>query len=199
MRYRCFSKDDPYVALNHQQRTEFDHFDMDHQTLYVVVYQNSLRDGLQLMSAVRLRPTMAAYELEMPSYLYLTRGIQLPKAHEVYEGSRWVGQSSRTPEGMLSTAMMMSKLYRISALLGFKEIIGTISTLSENWLGKRAATTERKSELFHSERDRLDIMVSRIKVDESFSEIAHQLLASSLKNFSFDEIGLSSTDLDLAA
>jgi N-acyl-L-homoserine lactone synthetase len=142
---------------------------------------------------------LSPYELEMPSYLYLTQDIQLPKDQSVYEGSRWVGQSSRSPEGMLSTAMMMSKLYRLSMALEFKEIIGTISTLSENWLGKRSATTDRKSHLFHSDRDKLDIMVSRIKVDESFSDIANQLLVNALKNFSFDEIGLSQNNLELAA
>jgi hypothetical protein len=42
-------------------------------------------------------------------------------------------------------------------------------------------------------------MFSRIKVDESFSEIANQLLVNALKNFSFDEIGLSQNNLVLAA
>jgi hypothetical protein len=40
---------------------------------------------------------------------------------------------------MLSTAMMMSKLYRLSMALEFNEIIGTISTLSENCLGEKVS------------------------------------------------------------
>jgi len=66
------------------------------------------------MSAMRLRPTLVDYELEMSSYRYLTDGITLPKESSIYEGSRWVGRSSRSTEGMLSTAMLVTKLFHLA-------------------------------------------------------------------------------------
>jgi len=188
MRYKCFTKDDPNVNMNHDNETEFDHFDSDEQTRYIMVYVHNNGQPQELMSALRLRPTLLDYELEMPSYLYLTENISLPKDSKVYEGNRWVGKSSRTSEGMLSTAMLISKLYHLSHELSFNEIIGTISTLSENWLGKRSAKSERSCAAYHSERDKLDILVSRIKVDESFLEAGNMLLQSALKEINFEQI-----------
>lgn len=199
LRYKCFSKDDPYVALDHHSQTEFDHFDRDESTRYIMVYTTLAGQPNELMSAVRIRPTLLDYELEMPSYLYLTEGVSLPKDPALYEGSRWVGKSSRTSLGMLSTAMLVSRLYHLSHELAFSEIIGTISTLSENWLSKRTAKTERESDTYHSERDKLDIMVSRIRIDEKFLDMANMLLMSTLRDFNLEQVMVAQPTLKQAA
>lgn len=188
LRYQCFTQDDPYVNLDHVQKTEFDHFDRDEHTQYIMIYMEDAQKQQDLVSAVRIRPTLADYELEMPSYLYLTRNTNLPKDATVYEGSRWVGKSSRTAEGMLSTAMLVSKLYYLSRELSFNELIGTISTLSESWLSKRSAQTERRTSTYHSNRDKLDIMVSRIRMDETFLGVANTLLQQALMELTFEEV-----------
>lgn len=199
LRYKCFKPEDPYVTLNHQDKTELDHFDRDNHTLYIMVVAVQDYGQTELMSAVRLRPTLVDYELEMESYQYLTDGITLPKETGVYEGSRWVGRSSRSTEGMLSTAMLVTKLFHLATEMSFREIVGTISTLSENWLAKRQAATKRHSELFHSERDKLDILVSRIQVNEDFLGMAHLLLQSVLRETNLDTISISAPPLRQAA
>lgn len=193
LRYKCFKPEDPYVTLNHQEETELDHFDQDPTTLYIMVVavQVTSPGQAQLMSAVRLRPTLADYELEMDSYRYLTDGITLPKEASVYEGSRWVGRSSRSTEGMLSTAMLVTKLFHLATEMSFREIIGTISTLSENWMAKRQASTRRDSDLYHSERDKLDILVSRIQVNEDFLGMANLLLKTVLREINLETISIS--------
>src|SRR5690606_15023551 len=113
LRYKCFKPEDPYVNLDHQQLVEFDRFDECHDTIYIMVVADQTKSfkQSQLMSAMRLRPTLTDYELEMDSYRYLTNDIALPKEAGIYEGSRWVGRSSRTTEGKLSTAMLITKLF----------------------------------------------------------------------------------------
>lgn len=201
LRYKCFKPEDPYVTLDHQEETELDHFDQDSSTLYIMVVavQVASPGQVQLMSAVRLRPTLAAYELEMDSYRYLTDGVTLPKEAGVYEGSRWVGRSSRSTEGMLSTAMLVTKLFHLATEMSFREIIGTISTLSENWMAKRQATAQRHSELYHSERDKLDILVSRIQVNEEFLGMANLLLQSVLREINLETVSISAPLLKRAA
>lgn len=201
LRYKCFKAEDPYVNLDHQEQTELDHFDQDANTLYIMVVavQISSPGHAQLMSAVRLRPTLLNYELEMDSYHYLTNNITLPKEAEVYEGSRWVGRSSRSTEGMLSTAMLVTKLFHLATEMSFREIIGTISTLSENWMAKRQAATRRHSELYHSERDKLDILVSRIQINEDFLGMANLLLQSVLREINLETVSISAPLLKRAA
>lgn len=83
--------------------------------------------------------------------------------------------------------------------MAFREIIGTISTLSENWLAKRQAVAQRHSPLFHSERDRLDILVSRIQVNEDFLGMANLLLQSVLREINLDTVSISAPILKQAA
>lgn len=201
LRYKCFKPEDPYVNLNHHDRTELDHFDQDSHTLYIMIVavHVSSPGQIQLMSAVRLRPTLLDYELEMDSYRYLTDSITLPKKADVYEGSRWVGRSSRSTEGMLSTAMLVTKLFHLATEISFREIIGTISTLSENWMSKRQATAQRHSELYHSERDKLDILVSRIQVNEDFLGMANLLLQLVVRETNLETVSIAGPLLKAAA
>lgn len=201
LRYKCFKTEDPYVDLNHEDKTELDHFDQDASTLYIMVVAVGVASPGQaeLMSAVRLRPTLMNYELEMDSYRYLTDGITLPKEAGVYEGSRWVGRSSRSTEGMLSTAMLVTKLFHLAIEMSFHEIVGTISTLSENWMAKRQATTQRHSDLYHSERDKLDILVSRIQINEDFLGMANLLLQSVLREINLETVSISTPHLKQVA
>lgn len=199
LRYRCFDPNDPNVNMSHWDKTELDHFDRDPNTLYVMVVARQAGGSEQLISALRLRPTLVDYELEMESYRYLTEGVPLPKDAQIYEGSRWVGQSSRSTEGMLSTAMLLTRVFHLSKELAFQEIIGTISTLSENWMSRRQMDAQRESTLYHSSRDKLDIMVSRIPVNEDFLAMANILLQGVLRQNHLDTVAISLPELPQAA
>ncbi|TNF33475.1 MAG: hypothetical protein EP312_09320 [Gammaproteobacteria bacterium] len=190
LRYQCFDANDPNVNMDHFRRTELDHFDrMDDTTCIMVIATENSRQ--ELVSAMRLRPTTSDYELEMDSYRYLTEGVSLPKSSTIMEGSRWVGRSSRTPEGMVSTGMLMNALYRYCLTLGVKNIIGTISTKSEHWLGKRAASAQRESNPYYSQRDDLTIMISNIALDQTFLHAANHLLNQGLGHFDITELELA--------
>lgn len=189
LRYKCFEPDDPNVNMDHSRRIELDHFDRMEDTTYIMVV--ATENGQQeLVSGMRLRPTTADYELEMDSYRYLTDGVALPKTTTIMEGSRWVGRSSRTPEGMLSTGMLMNALYRYCRALGVTDIIGTISTKSEAWLGKREAQAQRSSNPYYSLRDDLTIMISNIKLDETFLSAANNLFSQGISHFEVTDLAL---------
>src|SRR6478609_7582781 len=85
LRYACFAVDDPYVRMNHHDRTELDHFDQLPTTLHLVVTSKQPNRPKKLVSAVRLISTVEDYDLEQPSWGYLTAKLDLPKANNVVE------------------------------------------------------------------------------------------------------------------
>lgn len=190
LRYPCFSADDPYVRLDHQRSLELDHFDQRPDTTYLMVTADGGRQPARLVSAVRLIPTLADYELEMDSYRYLTAGIDLPKAADTVEGSRWVGRSSRSQEGMISTGLLMLSLHQWARRQGVQQLIGTISTKSEQWLARRATAHDRHSAAYYSARDDLTILVSRIDLDQRFLEAGKALLVNGLAESHIADLGV---------
>jgi len=191
LRYQCFEKDDPNVCMDHFRQVEFDHFDQSPHTLYILVTQRSAPSDIPtLISAVRLIPTTRDYELEMESYRYLTKGVELPKSEEIVEGNRWVGKSSNTVLGKLSTGLLLIKLYQLSQKQGFKQIIGTITTKGEAWLNKRKTSTSRNSDTYTVEKENIDILVSYIDINEELLGAAKSLLLDSIDQVSIDNIVL---------
>lgn len=179
LRYPCFAKDDPYVRLNHKEGTELDHFDRLPSTRHILVCKKEPGSPAVLTSAVRLIPTVADYDLEQPSWSYLTAKMSLPKASHVVEGSRWVGKSSRTYEGTLSTALLMLQLCQMSREEGFTEMIGVVAAKGEAWLHKRQARSTGGSARHATERDG-EILVTTIAIDDAFHSVARQMMMQSM-------------------
>lgn len=180
LRYACFAVDDPYVRMNHHDRTELDHFDHLPTTLHLLVTSKQPGQSKKLVSAVRLIPTVQDYDLEQPSWEYLTAKIDLPKARNVVEGSRWVGKSSRTYEGALSTALLMLHLYQLAQEKGFDQLIGVIASKSETWLNKRHAGIQPAASRHHTERDG-EILVTTLALNRLFVDGAKNLLLDSME------------------
>ncbi|HQQ62530.1 MAG TPA: acyl-homoserine-lactone synthase [Pseudomonadales bacterium] len=183
LRYKCFDPNDPYLKMDHDRMIELDHFDTRPSTIHIMVTSKRARSPKQLVSAVRLIPTLEEYDLEQPSWSYLTGSITLPKSSEVMEGSRWVGKSSRTYEGTLSTALLMLQLYQLSREKNFDRIIGVIAEKSEQWLEKREANASAGSTRHFTGRDG-NIMVSHINIDRSFLEASRRMMLSSMEEWS---------------
>lgn len=194
LRYQCFAHDDPYVNMNHREKTELDHFDTRATTWHVIVCKKAPRRAKSLVSAVRLIPTTEPYDLQQPSWSYLTDSIQLPRQANVVEGSRWVGKSSRTYEGTLSTALLMLKLYQLSREQGFDQMIGVIAAKGEAWLRKREAGETTVESRHLTQRDG-EIMVTRMALDEYFLSAARQMMLQSLDFCSVSEISVSSKNV----
>jgi N-acyl-L-homoserine lactone synthetase len=179
LRYACFAQDDPYVQMNHQDKIELDHFDTRPTTLHVLVTSKQPKRPKQLVSAIRLIPTVEDYDLEQPSWGYLTQNLTLPKAADVVEGSRWVGKSSRTYEGALSTALLMLQLHQLAQEHGFQQLIGVIAAKSEAWLNKRQTDVYAASHRHNTERDG-DILVTTMALDQQFFSAAKNLMLQSM-------------------
>jgi N-acyl-L-homoserine lactone synthetase len=183
LRYQCFDTDDPYVRMDHQNGLELDHFDKRPTTIYIMVicHQSGLSD--KLISAVRLIPTTEPYDLEQPSWSYLTDYFPLPKSTKVLEGSRWVGKSSRTPEGTLSTALLMLQIYQLAQRHGVEQLIGVIASKGQNWLQKRKTKADPSSVRHQTERDG-EILISTINIDADFLASAKMMMLESMEYWS---------------
>lgn len=194
LRYQCFAKDDPYVQMNHTDRTELDHFDTRPETRHILVSKKEPGRPRALVSAVRLIPTLQPYDLEQPSWSYLTSELDLPKADNVVEGSRWVGKSSRHYEGTLSTALLMLQLYQLSREQGFDRMIGVIAAKGEAWLRKRQAGSTHVTSRYVNDRDG-EIMVTEIALDSHFLTAARQMMMQSMDTWSVSEIAVAATNV----
>ncbi len=196
LRYKCFLPDDPYVNMDNIRKVEFDHFDQQDTTIYIMVTLKKKNHPTELVSAVRLIPTTGDYELEMDSYRYLTGGVELPKSPDIYESNRWVGKSSRTYLGQMSTALLMMRMYQLSLEMGFSELIGTITTKGEEWLQKRESATDRASDTYHVEEEDIDILVSRIPMDETFASTGKQLMVDAMQSVSIQHLSVDDAVFD---
>jgi N-acyl-L-homoserine lactone synthetase len=183
LRYDCFAVDDPYVCMNHQNRTELDHFDELPTTMYLMVISKQAGHPKKLVSAVRLIPTVEAYDLEQPSWSYLTNHFALPKANNVVEGSRWVGKSSRTYEGKLSTALLMLQLYQCAIEHEFNQLLGVVALKSQEWFEKRN-TNLQASEVRHQTATDGEILITTINIDKFFLESARAIMLESMEFWS---------------
>jgi N-acyl-L-homoserine lactone synthetase len=191
-RYACFAKNDPNVALDHDREIELDQFDFMASTTFItVVKQHDDQIEPELVSAMRYRSTLDSYELEAPSYRYLTAATPLPKAANIIEGSRWVGVSSRSLAGKISTALMSMTLYSLAREYGFDEVIGTVSTKGQAWLDKRGASQQQASNYYLPPHDQLAILITRIALDDTFLQHALALLADVIKTKSMAEFAFA--------
>ena len=183
LRYACFDREDPYVKMDHEKSMELDQFDSLPSTLYVMVTSKKPRCKKQLVSAVRLIPTLQSYDLEQPSWAYLTQHLVLPKSAQVVEGSRWVGKSSRTYEGAIASALLMLQLYQFSQERGYLKMIGVVTEKGEAWLARREANASRDGVLYAIPGD-VRIMVSVIDFDTQFLAASRQLMLDSMMHWS---------------
>ncbi|MCB1614502.1 MAG: hypothetical protein KDI30_00670 [Pseudomonadales bacterium] len=195
LRYQCFEEDDPNLNMDRINKVEFDHFDHAPDTRYILVTQKHPDfSPPTLVSAVRLIPTTGHYELEMDSYRYLTQGVALPKSPLIWEGNRWVGKSSHTALGKLSTGLLLLKLFQLSQQFGFNQLIGTITTKGEAWLGKRNASLQRNSDIYTVERENIDILISLIDINADLLRTAKTLLMDSIDTFAIANIALETRE-----
>ncbi|WP_101759567.1 acyl-homoserine-lactone synthase [Oceanicoccus sp. KOV_DT_Chl] len=182
LRYQCFDPDDPYVNMNHQQQIELDHFDQQPSTIYIMITETTAKGQDSLISAVRFLPTIYDYELEASSYQYLTHGTKLPKSPTIWESSRWVGKSSRTRLGQLSTGLLSVAMYELAQQKAFSAIIGVITSKAKRWMNARELNTRQTSELYRSERDNTDLMIQTTTIDISMYQMGMTMLQSAMGN-----------------
>ena len=102
-RWKCFDPDDPYVNMDNQRQLEFDQFDYLASTRYILITVEQPNREEKLVCGMRLIPTLEAYDLEQPSWNYLTLGREPIKSGGIIETGRWVGQSRKSQYGELYT------------------------------------------------------------------------------------------------
>lgn len=192
LRYDCFQKDDPNLVLDHENGAELDCFDEQSTTLYIMITaRNKKNQEPQLICAVRLLPTLQSYELEQPSYKYLTQGTGLPKSAHIFESSRWVGRSSRTTAGKIAGGLLIMELARTARELGAHQLIGVITTTTEEFIEKRNSEAKRASAAVKTERDVDKIMITKIDIDDKFYEMGKTMFDSALNETSVINIEVS--------
>lgn len=174
LRYQCFEPNDPNLNMDTINKIEHDKFDKVPITTYIMVIEKK-QDKIELMSAVRWIPTTEEYELQQASYNYLTKNTELPASHQICEGSRWVGKSSRTKEGQQTTSLLMKTLCHDANRRGFNKMIGVIADISGAWMNKRSTHNVQKGEKFYSDRDSTNLSITTISLDESFIATAERL------------------------
>lgn len=190
LRYQCFEPDDPYLKMDQDQKIELDHFDGYPSTIYIMVTSKEHGKQTRLVSAVRLIPTIEPYDLEQPSWSYLTNSITLPKDQSIYEGSRWVGKSSRTYEGMLSTALLMLQISQLAQDLQFNQILGVVAAKGEAWINKRHAGNQKTGVRFPTKKDG-EILITTLDVNQEFTHSAKTMMLQAMDFFSVSEIAVS--------
>jgi N-acyl-L-homoserine lactone synthetase len=190
LRYDCFDEDDPFVNMDSKRRVELDHFDQRPSTLHVMVMSKRPRRQKQLVSAVRLIPTTEDYDLEQSTWGYLTNNMALPKSPSIMEGSRWVGRSSRTYEGTLSSALLMLQLYQLSKEMAFDNVLGVITEKGEQWLERRQANAERDGAAYTIQGD-TRIVVSALDIDAGFLAAARRLMLDSMTHWSVSHMAVA--------
>lgn len=191
LRYPCFSNSDPFVNQDHIEKTEFDRFDQCESTIYIMVTQADALTGTErLISAVRLMSTANDYDLAAPSWGYLTDGIALPKTSDTFDGSRWVGRSSRTLEGMASTGLLVMAIVNVAKERGFKQLIGATNALAAEWFASRDVDIEILSEPYYSERDNAYLIVATYPVDDELYQAGLELF-----NLAFEH-GLAESNIE---
>lgn len=174
LRYNSFSNDDPYVNLDHKNKTEFDIFDDGvSDPFYVMVTADDGPSGSQrLVSAMRFIGCDKYYDIEQPSWSYLTDGVELPKSPEICESSRWVGKSSNTREGLISSGLLNMATMDLAAEQGWLKTLGAPAEAGSNWLKKRGATVEHLGKPHYSEHDDYTIQLTLVGLDEIYFKLA---------------------------
>jgi hypothetical protein len=122
------------------------------------------------------------------------------------EGSRWVGKSSRTYEGALSTALLMLQLHQLAQEHGFQQLIGVIAAKSEagSTSGKpmytplHTATTPSATATFSSPPWRwissfsaqqiLDVAVDGLRIGQGNCRCANRIATKNKREMDFPSI-----------
>jgi hypothetical protein len=91
----------------------------------------------------------------------------------------------------------MVRLYQYAREKGFFGIVGTVSTKGESWLNRRHSATARHSDVYHVERENIDILVSRIPVDKDFLKVGRELMVNAMTSLEVANVSVTS-NLDTA-
>lgn len=171
LRYNAFSKDDPFVNLCHNTRTEFDRYDKMDTTLYIMA--TAQREHVrELIVACRCLPTLFDYELEMPSWSYLTdhiiEGESLPKSGKVFESMRWVTVPRKRSEAHVGAGIVAVGMYQAGLDYGFKEIIGVTTGQVIEFIKRQGKTTRSITPPLRNERDKDSLEIHYQILDEAF-------------------------------
>ena len=191
MRYRCFSPDDPNVSMDNQRQVEFDQFDINGDTRYIMITATDSAGNEKLVSAMRFIPTLSHYDLEQDSYRYLTAGCELPKCKDIIETSRWVGESTRTANGELILGLMNRETCMWGRANGYRAILGVVNMRFEDWFLSRNITIKRCSPL-HEMAEGGTIAMVQIELDDSFLAAANQQIVNAISSQSLSSIRLTS-------
>ena len=197
LRYRSFKPDDPYVNLDHINKTEFDRFDKGlSDPIYIMITADDGPAGnLRLVSAMRFISCDAEYDLEHPSWSYLTEGVELPKSPSICETTRWVGKSSNTTEGMISTGLLNMATVNLAKSQGWTQTLGSPAEAGANWLRKRGAIVEQFGEPCFLEREGYTIQLTLVDLDERYFKIGLDMFVQGVGQSAISRISIA----DLAA
>lgn len=143
LRYKCFDPDDPNVNMNKDSKIELDHFDRSEHLRYFFITRFDNKGDERLACGMRLIPTLYDYELEMPSYNYLTQNKVLPKSSDIVEAGRWVGLKYNTPAGQVLAGLLNRELYHWASKQGVNAYVGVITTHHEAFFMDAGVSIER--------------------------------------------------------
>ena len=183
-RYKTFKPNDPYAHLNHSDKTEFDKFDEMPTTIYVMAVSESDCDQ-ELLVGTRILPTISEYELESPSWSYITntifQGRKLPKSAFVWESMRWAGVSLKRNERKIGDGLAMMGLYQAGLDYGFTEIFGVTTTRARKFMDRMGYTNYSITPLVNTGRDGDTLEINFQVLDDSFLRIATAKYRDALK------------------
>ncbi len=178
MRYHSFTKDDPFLNMNHINKVEFDKFDERESTLFIFAWAENKTGGKrELISAVRLIPTVLDYDLEADSWSYLTEGLNLPKTPEIFEYSRWVAQPKPRTPCQICTSRLGIELYHLGQRLGIKQFIGVATTALTQYMKNKGLTLESLTAPISTDRDDDTLEVYIQDLDLAFMASAYKKYA----------------------
>ena len=192
-RYKCFQPDDPYVNLDHKNKTEFDKFDAGVSSpLYLVVTaDDGPGHGSRLVTCSRFISTMEEYDLEADSWSYMTNGIQLPKAPHICENTRLVTKSSNTLEGMIANGLMIMKMCELCRSYGYTRVLGVTPVVGVEWVQKRGGNIETIGTPYHSERDQYPLIIAMSHIDSAHFDMGLNIFKLGLGQRAISQISVA--------
>ena len=194
MRYGSFQPDDPNVTwMDHKNKIELDRFDEGlSEPLYLMVTANDGPKGRsRLVTGMRFIGCDKEYDLEHSSWSYLTDGVNLPKSPNIVETTRWVGKSSNSEEGMVTTGLLNMRMVELGKEMGWTKTIGSPTEMGSNWCRKRGAKVIHLGQPWYSPREKANIQLTIIDIDEFYFKMGFEMLQEGMGLRSISRLSLN--------
>lgn len=172
LRYKDFRPDDPFLTFDHVNKTEFDDYDDMDSTLLLLA---TMSEGFSssLVAGARILPTTEPYDIEEPSWHYLTNGIQLPKSPNTWVCGRWTSIAENSVHRQICNSLIMLEIHRASIEHGFDSYFGVTTKRGYEWFEKVGITARMGSPEYFTGRENDTIHLVTVDVNERYAEVAH--------------------------